>query len=77
MYTDLFPYRRFCVANVISLSYKWLQFNTEHLKITWILKSRELLSAWNQKSKKTFLCDVEFVSSGFLIFLLKNEEERK
>ena len=73
----MFPLGRFCVAPVISLGYKWLQLNTEHLKITWVLKARELLNAWNQKNENIFLKDVEFVNSGFLIFLLKNEEERK
>lgn len=77
MFTGLFPLGRFCVAPVISLGYKWLQLNTEHLKITWVLKARELLNAWNQKNENIFLKDVEFVNSGFLIFLLKNEEERK
>ena len=77
MFTGLFPLGRFCVAPVISLGYKWLPLNTEHLKITWVLKARELLNAWNQKNENIFLKDVEFVNSGFLIFLLKNEEERK
>jgi len=77
MFTGLFPLGRFCVAPVISLGYKWLQLNTEHLKITWILKARELLNAWNQKNENIFLWDFEFDNRGFLIFLLKNEEERK